>query len=314
MRENYRGRHRGLAGPSSEGPVGHPAEPAGRPPLTRSRVREAAARAGRHRAGPAPAASLGTRRPSRRVLAVALTLGVVSATATGYAVAETTLDTGATERATPGQGTSGQVSGESRQGQLDLTNTAFLGAATSADGAAATGVLDADSAIAAPSVTTTAELARMNGEESRLAREAATSDLRAAAAAEAARLAAEAARAAEAERAAREAARQSAIAAAVADPQGAARAMIGDYGWGDAQMSCLISLWQRESNWNYGARNPSSGAYGIPQALPASKLSSAGADWQTNPVTQIRWGLQYVQQRYGTPCGAWSFWQNHHWY
>ena len=69
---------------------------------------------------------------------------------------------------------------------------------------------------------------------------------------------------------------------------------------------CLLNLWNRESGWRYDAEN-ASGAYGIPQALPGSKMASAGADWQTNPATQIKWGLGYIKQIYGNPCGAWSF-------
>lgn len=82
------------------------------------------------------------------------------------------------------------------------------------------------------------------------------------------------------------------------------------------QFQCLERLWSGESNWNPLAQNPSSGAYGIPQALPAEKLATAGADWRTNGVTQVKWGLTYIQDRYGTPCDAWSFWQNKnpHWY
>ena len=70
---------------------------------------------------------------------------------------------------------------------------------------------------------------------------------------------------------------------------------------------CLVDLWNRESGWSYDAENPTSGAYGIPQALPGSKMASAGADWQTDPATQIRWGLGYIKAIYGTPCGAWAF-------
>lgn len=69
-----------------------------------------------------------------------------------------------------------------------------------------------------------------------------------------------------------------------------------------------------ESNWNPRARNATSGAYGIPQAHPASKMASAGPDWRTNPITQIRWAISYVAKRYGSACGAWSFWQAHRWY
>lgn len=82
------------------------------------------------------------------------------------------------------------------------------------------------------------------------------------------------------------------------------------------QFQCLDRLWMGESGWNPLAENPSSGAYGIPQALPAEKLAEAGSDWRTNGVTQVKWGLSYIQDRYGTPCDAWAFWQskNPHWY
>ena len=76
------------------------------------------------------------------------------------------------------------------------------------------------------------------------------------------------------------------------------------YGWGSYQFSCLNSLWTRESHWNYRARNPRTGAHGIPQALPAAKMEVIGTDWRTNPVTQIRWGLHYIDVRYETPCKA----------
>jgi hypothetical protein len=81
-----------------------------------------------------------------------------------------------------------------------------------------------------------------------------------------------------------------------------------------AQWSCLSQLWEQESKFLTGARNVRSGAFGIPQALPASRMASAGADWRTNPVTQIRWGLSYIQTRYGTACTAWSHWERHGWY
>lgn len=96
--------------------------------------------------------------------------------------------------------------------------------------------------------------------------------------------------------------------------QAVARNMVHARGWGDDQYACLYSLWQRESNWNVYAQNRSSGAYGIPQALPGSKMATAGADWQTNPVTQIAWGLGYISGRYGTPCGAWGHSQSVGWY
>lgn len=90
--------------------------------------------------------------------------------------------------------------------------------------------------------------------------------------------------------------------------------MLQARGWGDDQYSCLVALWNRESNWNVYAQNKSSGAYGIPQALPGTKMASAGADWATNPATQITWGLGYITGRYGTPCGAWEAFQNKGWY
>jgi hypothetical protein len=77
------------------------------------------------------------------------------------------------------------------------------------------------------------------------------------------------------------------------------------------QMACLDKLWTHESQWEWNARNTRSGAYGIPQALPASKMAAAGSDWQTNPQTQIDWGLDYIKQRYGTPCAAWAYWIRH---
>ncbi len=88
--------------------------------------------------------------------------------------------------------------------------------------------------------------------------------------------------------------------------QGIAYNMLASFGFSTSQWSCLDAIWQRESGWRYNAENPS-GAYGIPQALPGSKMATAGADWQTNPATQIKWGLGYIQSRYGTPCSAWSF-------
>jgi uncharacterized protein YabE (DUF348 family) len=92
-----------------------------------------------------------------------------------------------------------------------------------------------------------------------------------------------------------------------------ARDLLAARGWDDAQYNCLVVLWNNESGWNVHASNPS-GAYGIPQALPGWKMSSAGPDWQNNASTQIKWGLGYIGERYGTPCGAWSFWQGNGWY
>ncbi|GAA1998802.1 phospholipase [Microbacterium pumilum] len=109
-----------------------------------------------------------------------------------------------------------------------------------------------------------------------------------------------------------------AAAAAANTPDGAravgAQIASAEYGWGADQFSCLDSLWNRESGWNYQAYNASSGATGIPQALPGNKMASAGSDWATNAATQIRWGLGYIAAAYGTPCGAWSHSQGSGWY
>ena len=97
------------------------------------------------------------------------------------------------------------------------------------------------------------------------------------------------------------------------DPQQIAEGLLGSYGWSSSQFSCLQPLWDRESGWSVTAANPS-GAYGIPQALPGSKMASAGPDWQTSAATQIRWGLGYIKSTYGSPCAAWSHEQAYGWY
>ena len=86
------------------------------------------------------------------------------------------------------------------------------------------------------------------------------------------------------------------------------------YGWGASQFECLNKLWERESNWRHTADNPKSSAYGIPQALPGSKMASEGSDWETNPKTQIRWGLRYIDSRYSNPCNAWQHFTKKNWY
>lgn len=95
--------------------------------------------------------------------------------------------------------------------------------------------------------------------------------------------------------------------------QAIAEKMVAARGWDNSQFSCLVSLWSKESGWRTNAANPS-GAYGIPQALPGSKMASAGADWQTNAATQITWGLNYIAGVYGTPCAAWAHSQATNWY
>lgn len=105
---------------------------------------------------------------------------------------------------------------------------------------------------------------------------------------------------------------------AARNPLGAKRIakemMATEYGWGEGQYKCLNRLWTKESNWNYQARNPRSGAHGIAQALPASKMEKVGTDWRTNPITQIQWGLLYVSERYDTPCAAWNKFRRSNYY
>ena len=101
--------------------------------------------------------------------------------------------------------------------------------------------------------------------------------------------------------------------AASGSPQQIAQAMLASFGWSASQFSCLDPLWAQESGWSVTAANPD-GAYGIPQALPGSKMASAGPDWQTNAATQIRWGLEYIQANYGSPCAAWDHEQATGWY
>jgi hypothetical protein len=102
--------------------------------------------------------------------------------------------------------------------------------------------------------------------------------------------------------------------AASGTPQSIAKSMLASFGWSSSQFSCLEPLWAHESGWNPAATNPSTGAYGIPQAEPGSKMASAGPDWKSDPATQIKWGLGYIKDTYGSPCGAESHEQADGWY
>ena len=104
------------------------------------------------------------------------------------------------------------------------------------------------------------------------------------------------------------------ISGSVAEYQAYARARCSAYGWSTADFNCLVALWNKESKWNPNAYNSSSGAYGIPQALPASKMATAGTDYRTNYKTQINWGLNYISSRYGSPSAAWSHSKSKGWY
>ena len=106
----------------------------------------------------------------------------------------------------------------------------------------------------------------------------------------------------------------SAAPAASGSPRQIAEAMLGSFGWSSGQFSCLDPLWAHESGWSVTAANAGSGAYGIPQALPGSRMASAGPDWHTNAATQIKWGLEYIKGTYGSPCAAWGHEQATGWY
>ncbi|MDD7928912.1 lytic transglycosylase domain-containing protein [Microbacterium thalli] len=161
------------------------------------------------------------------------------------------------------------------------------------------------------------EAARIAAEEAAAAEAAARAEAEAAAQAEA-EAAAAAPSSSSSARSSAPAASGSAVASTGDNSPGAAQqaasSMLGDFGWGQDQFSCLVSLWNKESGWNYQAYNSGSGAFGIPQALPGSKMASAGGDWQTSAVTQVRWGLGYISGRYGSPCGAWGHSQSVGWY
>ncbi|MFC0625934.1 aggregation-promoting factor C-terminal-like domain-containing protein [Kribbella deserti] len=97
-------------------------------------------------------------------------------------------------------------------------------------------------------------------------------------------------------------------------PKEVARNLLADHGWPLSQFRCLDKLWTRESRWRVDADNPTSSAYGIPQALPGRRMAEYGKDWRTNPVTQIRWGLDYIQDAHGSPCEAWAHSERKGWY
>jgi hypothetical protein len=96
--------------------------------------------------------------------------------------------------------------------------------------------------------------------------------------------------------------------------QAIAYEMVLARGWSTSEYDCLVALWNRESHWNVYAHNPTSGAYGIPQALPGDKMATVASDWKTNPKTQITWGIGYIAGRYSTPCGAWDHSERKGWY
>lgn len=157
---------------------------------------------------------------------------------------------------------------------------------------------------------------RIAGERSAVTAQAALTEGRASAAAKAKAEQVAKQRREAAQRAARAKQRTASIGKARKNPRAAAKAMLADQGFPASEWSCLDRLWVGESNWRHKAENPSSGAYGIPQALPARKMATVAKDWRDNPITQITWGLRYIKGTYGSPCAALGAWEGRspHWY
>ena len=205
--------------------------------------------------------------------------------------------------------------GTSPAASASVADASFAGSAASARTLTGAAARDNGLARSAQELKASEAAARQAAVRQAVSRQRARQAARAAAAAKAAARAAHAAQqAAAAQQASAAPAAAARPATASGSPQQIAQGMLGSYGWSASQFSCLQPLWNAESGWNVSASNPSSGAYGIPQALPGSKMASAGADWQTNAATQIRWGLGYIRSVYGSPCGAWSHEQAYGWY
>ncbi|WP_374968343.1 lytic transglycosylase domain-containing protein [Terrabacter sp. BE26] len=291
----YEGRHRSAPAPSTA-PRSDRATPTARPGRGSSQTHGQASSSGHpasHPGGGSAGSTSSTRRgksaPRRRhfgrpVLAGALALGLG---ASGFAYAKANDLMGADTAAfVVGNGVVAQTDELARASTVDTTYRA----------AASVSRNERRTALAATGSRTAKELE-------------AKQKLAAAKQAEQARAAAA--------KAARDKERQRVTNNSLKDPQSAARILMADHGWSsDAQYNCLVNLWNGESDWRWSAENPSSGAYGIPQSLPASKMSQFGADYRTNPLTQIKWGLWYIEMSYGNPCNAWSTWQarSPHWY
>ncbi len=212
-----------------------------------------------------------------------------------------------------------RVAGTQAAAQVSTNKSAEISA--SLDAAAAKGAADRAAADKAAAEKAAAEKAAADqAAAAQAAAEKAAADQAAAAQAAADKAAADAAAKQAADAAAAAAAEAAAAAAApkaVDDPAAAkayALSILGDYGWSAAEMTALNTLWEKESNWKTTATNASSGAYGIVQSLPAGKMASAGADWQTNYQTQIKWGLNYIKERYGSPSAALGFHLANNWY
>jgi hypothetical protein len=206
-------------------------------------------------------------------------------------------------------------------GTLTLATVASVAGLTLSSSAAAAGTTDAYMTSDTVAVvhsddgsTSTQQMAMFSKGRAMQAEHQQVAAEKAAAAKAKAEAKAEAAKAAKAKAAANAAVKAKAAATPSGTPQQIAQQMLGQYGWSSSQFSCLNPLWQQESRWSVTAENASSGAYGIPQALPGSQMATAGGDWHTNAATQIKWGLTYIQSRYGSPCGAEAHEQSAGWY
>jgi hypothetical protein len=211
--------------------------------------------------------------------------------------------------------------GNSPAASASVAGADFAGATARAHTLPGAGAMDNGLAGSVQDLKAREATARLAALRQAIARQEARQEARRAARAAAAKAAAKAAAAQAAAHAAAQQQQTAAAPAAAAQPatptgspQQIAQGLLGSYGWSSSQFSCLQPLWNAESGWNVSAANTSSGAYGIPQALPGSKMASAGADWQTDAATQIRWGLGYIRSVYGSPCGAWSHEQAYGWY
>ncbi|GLJ60683.1 hypothetical protein GCM10017576_08120 [Microbacterium barkeri] len=252
-------------------------------------------------------------RRTRRRWAIGATLALCVTAASGsVAAAAAELQTGARTAAEVTVALVQPETVEAATSAIEEAETAIADAHPSVDTAALVEQVDTLRAYdKLPVVTVEAAIADAAAETERVVDETAAAE---AADAEAAKKAAEEKAAAEAAEAAADA-EAAAAANTVEGAQATARTMAAEqYGWGDGEFSCLVSLWNKESGWSYTATNPSSGAYGIPQSLPGDKMATAGADWQTNASTQIAWGLEYIAAAYGTPCSAWGHSQATDWY
>jgi len=262
---------------------------------------------GRHSSGSRRIPAKVVRRP---LLSAGAALALVGASAAGYAKAGDTASSSAATFTVP----EAAVAQARERSTEQLERTAYRAQATAllslrrSAAAAATQAQQAAAAAAATQAQQAADATQVQ----QAADAARTQAQQAAAAAAATQAEREAAQA----QASRDAQRQAVVDQAQQDPRSVARMMLDDFGWSDSQWSCLERLWVGESGWDYRATNRSSGSYGIPQALPASKMGTVAADYLTNPVTQVTWGMQYIQSSYGTPCGALRTWSSRspHWY